>query len=318
MSDQWIDYKDIKAGISLEMILNRYGLLGKLRKSGSNLVGCCPIHQGSNDRQFSVNLERNLFNCFGNCKAGGNVLDFVSRMERISVRESALLIKTWFPNLIPESKEDQIHIKSEKPISKQNEGPDKRELNPPLEFELKSIDTEHPFFNEHGIEPGTVKHFGLGFCSKGIMKGRIAIPIHDEQGRLVAYCGCAVTPEQIEKHGQYKFPAKFVKSAIVYNLYRQNGETLILVQDFLSVFRLHGSGFPNTVSLMEPSLSDLQKRLIVDRLGPQGKLILLFRNDEEGQKARDTCLSRFSRQVFVKVIDIGPDADNLQALKHLL
>ncbi len=34
-----------------------------------------------------------------------------------------------------------------------------------------------------------IKHFGLGSASRGLMKGRIAIPIHNENGELVAYAG---------------------------------------------------------------------------------------------------------------------------------
>ena len=79
------------------MVLSRYGLLTELKKSGSNLVGCCPIHKGTNPRQFSVDPERNIFNCFGNCKSGGNVLDFVAKMENIPVRNAALKLKEWFP-----------------------------------------------------------------------------------------------------------------------------------------------------------------------------------------------------------------------------
>jgi hypothetical protein len=64
----WVDYKEIKEKISLPMVLGHYGI--ELKKSGQNLTGCCPIHQGTNKRQFSVSPERNIWNCFGNCKVG--------------------------------------------------------------------------------------------------------------------------------------------------------------------------------------------------------------------------------------------------------
>ena len=97
----WIDYKEIKAKVSLEQVLRRYGVFDKLRQSGKNLVGSCPIHDGSSGRNFSVSLERNLFNCFGDCKTGGNVLDFVSLMEfgnkeEENIRKAGALLKEWF------------------------------------------------------------------------------------------------------------------------------------------------------------------------------------------------------------------------------
>ena len=92
----WVDYKEIKEKVTMEMVLAYYGVLADLKESGKNLVGCCPIHKGSNPRQFSVNTERNIFNCFGNCKSGGNVLDFVSKMEDISIRDAGLLLKKLY------------------------------------------------------------------------------------------------------------------------------------------------------------------------------------------------------------------------------
>ena len=96
MPDTWVNFKKIIETVSMEMVLKHYGVLDRLKKSGRNLVGCCPIHQGSNPRQFSVNFEGNMFNCFGDCKSGGNVLDFVTKMKKISIREAALLFKEWF------------------------------------------------------------------------------------------------------------------------------------------------------------------------------------------------------------------------------
>jgi DNA primase len=314
--ENWVDFKEIKKKIGMEMVLEHYGLLEKLNKSGQNLVGCCPIHKGSNPRQFSVNLERNIFNCFGNCKSGGNVLDFVAKVEGVSLRDAALLLRDRF--LSDVSGNDDTQVPQEVPAPKKrvrekneaSDKDDKDQVNPPLTFKLKTIDPEHSFFDEHGIEAETIKHFGLGFCSKGIMKNRIVIPIHNEKNELVAYCGRAISEKQIEKDGKYKLPSKFVKSAVVYNLNRQkeNENLLVLVESFFSVFKLHQAGFPNTLALMGSALSDEQENLIVDRLGHRGRVILLFDADDSGRKCTEGCLARLSSKVFVKLIDISPHA----------
>jgi len=70
--ENWVDYKAIKEAVTMQMVLDKYGI--KLKKSGKNYVCCCPIHKGTNFRQFSVNLEKNIWQCFGDCKTGGNVL----------------------------------------------------------------------------------------------------------------------------------------------------------------------------------------------------------------------------------------------------
>ena len=93
-------------------------------------------------------------------------------------------------------------------------------VNTPLKFALKSLDPDHPYLAERGFTSETVAHFGVGLCTgKGIMAGRIAIPIHNEHGELVAYAGRwpGIPPEG---EGKYKLPPGFHKSLVVFNLHR--------------------------------------------------------------------------------------------------
>ena len=180
------------------------------------------------------------------------------------------------------------------------------------------------FFKKRGILPATIEHFGLGYRSKGMMKDRIVIPIHDHQGQLVAYCGRAVDDGQIEQEGKYKLPVNFVKSEVVYNLHRQKDpDRLILVENFLSVFQLHQNGVENVVALMGSSLSEQQEGLIVNNLGLNREAILLFDDDKDGQKCANDCLTRLSKKLFVKTVDIAPYAKkphrlNPDTIKKLL
>jgi hypothetical protein len=60
------------------------------------------------------------------------------------------------------------------------------------------LDPEHPYLAERGISRDLVERFGLGFCEKGIMAGRICIPIHNIDGQTVAYAGRWVgRPEEL-------------------------------------------------------------------------------------------------------------------------
>ncbi len=45
------------------------------------------------------------------------------------------------------------------------------------------------------MSPETCARFGAGYAPKRIMRGRLAIPIHDRAGALLAYCGPAVKDE---------------------------------------------------------------------------------------------------------------------------
>ena len=77
--------------------------------------------------------------------------------------------------------------------------------------------------------------FRLGLCSGAIFSGRIAIPIHNEKGALVDYCGRAVNNYQIKRTDKCKLPKNFVKSAVIYNTGRKirKADIYILAESFL-------------------------------------------------------------------------------------
>ena len=63
----------------------------------------CPIHNGSNDKQFVVNIRNNTWCCFGDCRKGGSILELVASYEKIDIREAAVRIASWFPLSLPHS-----------------------------------------------------------------------------------------------------------------------------------------------------------------------------------------------------------------------
>jgi hypothetical protein len=58
----FVDFKAVKAAITMEQVLQHYGLLDQFKKSGDSLSGPCPIHKGNNPTQFRVSLSKNLWN----------------------------------------------------------------------------------------------------------------------------------------------------------------------------------------------------------------------------------------------------------------
>lgn len=74
----------------------RYGVLETLRRAGGQLRCACPIHRGSNPRQFIVDPNKGLWRCFGDCDRGGDVIAFVAAMEAIEAASAARLIAEWF------------------------------------------------------------------------------------------------------------------------------------------------------------------------------------------------------------------------------
>ena len=97
----FVDFKAVKAAITMEQVLEHYGILDKFKRGTDSLNGPCPIHKGSNPTQFRVSISKNVWNCFSECKHGGNVLDFIAKMEDVSIHAAALKAIEWF-NLDPE------------------------------------------------------------------------------------------------------------------------------------------------------------------------------------------------------------------------
>jgi DNA primase len=387
----WVNYKEIKARVNMEQVLEHYGVLGNLREKGDELIGCCPIHHGTNANQFHASRTKNNFMCFGNCHGGGNVIDFVVLMEGgdkkngDNVRAAAMRMQEWFglaferpqggrrtaaasvpaagtasvtttasaeeqaaapqqtlpmaktsngntPAAEPAPLRAQTPATPEqpsRPVSTTSEeiAPETTTVNPPLKFALKSLDAAHPYLIERGFRAETIAHFGVGLCTgKGIMAGRIAIPIHNQEGELVAYAG-RWPGNPPDGEGKYKLPTGFHKSLVVYNLHRAmdhaKDQGLIVVEGFFDCMRLHQAGISNVVALMGSSLSDEQEALIVAAVGPQGKVALMFDEDEAGWKGREDALSRLSSRVHVKVIGLGeegtqPDGVSAETLARYL
>lgn len=320
---EWVSYAEIKEKVTMQMVLEKYGLWAGMKKKGQNMASVCPIHKGTNPTQFSVNLEKNIWHCFGDCQSGGNVFDFVIKMEGVELREAALLLQKWFLGAGTASNSENAkkgkgkgrgearkaldgHLAKSGQGAIEPQGLDEpKPENKPLTFQLKNLDQAHAWFEGQGIGPETVKHFGLGFCSKGIMANRIAIPILDHAGQLVAYCGRAVTDEQAVEEGKYKQPLDFYKSLVVYNLHAQEPgpKALVLVESYKSVWKFHQAGVKRVCALQGASISEEQAEAIIGLLGRGGRAIFMFDGDEAGEKCTEACFKALGNDLWCRAVD---------------
>jgi transposase len=102
-----IDFPALRAQISMEQVLAHLGCFNKLKGSGLQRRGTCPLHAASDSRQrtFSVHLGKKVFQCFHrSCGAHGNVLDLWAAIHRLPLYDAALhLAQTFALSLNPES-----------------------------------------------------------------------------------------------------------------------------------------------------------------------------------------------------------------------
>src|SRR2546430_2119660 len=107
-------------------------------------------------------------------------------------------------------------------------------------------------------------------------------------------------PEGADK---YQLPPGFRKSKVLFNLHRAREharEGLIVVEGFFTVCEFWQRGRKNVVALMGSSMSAEQERLIVETVGPKGRVLLALDNDEAGRKGSEDARNRLSSQVFVR------------------
>ena len=158
MTTTWVSFKQIKADVAIDAVLERYGV--RLRRIGSELRGPCPLptHTSRRSRDsFSVSVSRNVWSCRSqSCmqarggRPGGNILDLVALLERCSVRDAALRLQDW-SGTIPQ----RHHVPMEDTTT--------AVPNAPLHFTLQHVDPRHPYLVRRGLAARRSVRFAWAF-----------------------------------------------------------------------------------------------------------------------------------------------------------
>jgi DNA primase len=88
----------LKDRVSLVSLAEAAGVT--LRKTGSDLTGCCPFHEDGTP-SLVISPGKNLWHCLGACQAGGSVIDWVMRAEGVSFRHAVELLRDGMPAISP-------------------------------------------------------------------------------------------------------------------------------------------------------------------------------------------------------------------------
>lgn len=319
---RWVDFAHVKSSVTMEQILAHYGIRDQFRATGSgqSLRGPCPLHGGEDRQVFSIDLTKNVWICHSSkCSCGGNVLDFVTKKESVTIRQAAILLSEWFN--IPDSGADSPPASSREEHTRQpkkqpqprnkpsheiaTEPVEESKPNKPLAFTLNHLDPAHPYFGERGIRAESIEHFGLGFCGKGMMAGRIVVPIHNAAGELVAYAGRWPGDPPDKETPKWKLPPGYLKTQDVLNLHRAIQEPsempLIIVEGFIGAIWLHQIGHRKVVALMGSTMSETQFALIAQHLTPESRVIVMLDEDNAGRTGRDQVAQRLAPLCYVRI-----------------
>jgi hypothetical protein len=204
-----VNFSELKARLPIEQVIAILGI--ELKRNGSQLRGCCPLHKGTNPTQFVVTPAKDLWRCFGDCDAGGDQLSLAARFWDCDVKKAA------------------------EELAKKLNGAAAIPASPPRDFSKvkDELDPKHPLLEPLGLTEDACKHFECGWRGKGFGSGRLLLPVHDLSGnRLLGYTARALKRDQ---EPLYIWPKDLHPDGLLFNAHRIEAGPLICFSDPIKV-----------------------------------------------------------------------------------
>jgi hypothetical protein len=175
-------FEEVRARVTIAQAIEYLGLQPTETK-GDQLRFACPACKGTDRRTLSVNLVKG-FRCFSGDKKGDDATALVAHVRGIRNGEAAQLLKDNF-----------LHGAT-KPAHESAKAEGREEAAPDVLLPLTDLDIEHPVIEMLGLTAAIMEAIGGGYCKRGVMTGRICIPLRLPSGELVGYQGIATKAEQ--------------------------------------------------------------------------------------------------------------------------
>ncbi|NLG58464.1 MAG: DNA primase [Clostridiales bacterium] len=317
-----------------------------LRQQGRNHVGLCPFHNEKTP-SFSVNPESNLYHCFG-CKAGGNVVQFVMEMEKITYPEALRhLAKMYGLPPPPEQQDDPEEQRQRSRRERLMEA--NREAAQFFFDQLWQPQGREAlgYLHSRGVDDGTIRRFGIGYSAdnwQGLLdymtgkgyslddlrdagliavkekhqydqfRNRVMFPIINLFGQTLGFGGRGLGDTQ-PKYLNTQDTMIFNKRNHVYGinlLKKQRGlEYLVLVEGYMDVVALSQHGVKGAVATLGTALTAEQVRLM-KRFSSE--IRIAYDGDEPGQMAALRALDLMRQEginASVLMFPDGQDPDDL-------
>ena len=315
-----------------------------LKRAGRNMQGLCPFHN-EDTPSFSVSPEKNMFHCFG-CKASGDVITFIMRIENIEYLEAIRLLAQRAGLEIPESSaKDEGISRLRNRIYEAN-----REAAKFYNQQLYSLQGAKAlkYLYNRGLTDTVIRHFGLGYSpssrfellnhlrSKGFKddelvkanlvnvskkgKGyydsfsdRVMFPIIDLRGNVIAFGGRVMAADVQPKYLNTSDTPVFSKKNNIYALNfakkKIKNDRIILVEGYMDVIAMHRTGFEETVATLGTALTKEQAKIISRYCR---EVVICYDSDNAGRQATERAIDIFrSVGLNIKILTVpnGKDPD---------
>lgn len=312
-----------------------------LKKRGNTYVGLCPFHNEKTP-SFTVYENTQSFYCFG-CGAGGDGVSFMRKIENLDYIDAVKVLAQRAGMQMPDDGYDDSLSKKRRTVLEINRETARFYHNYMMSEQGK---VGLQYFLNRGLSQKTIRHFGLGYApnkwdellkhlkSKGynvsdmlaagvVRKGekgyydyfrnRVMTPIIDVRGNFIAFGG-RVLDDSKPKYINTSDTLAYKKTNEVFglNYAKDSGkDSLILCEGYMDVIAMHQAGFTNAVAGCGTALTNEQVRLL-SRYAKE--IILVYDNDEAGQKALNKAISLFDQvdiKISIPTLSGGKDPDEI-------
>ncbi len=326
------ELEEFKSKCDIAKVVSHYI---SLEKTGSNYRGLCPFHEEKTP-SFYVNVEKGFFHCFG-CGAGGDVIEFVKRIENISFIEAVQRVAELCDVEPPLMSRDPFYVKYVSLMEKISKnytqtllgvrgkrgleyltrvrGITKEDIEKfGLGYAPPNSDVILKTARQNGIGIEFLVKYGLAFRSKSgrlieFFRDRITFPVRNSSGKVVAFGGRSLG----NKEPKYLNSAEnkyFSKSKVLYLFKRdkiKKAGFAIVCEGYMDAISFHKNGFENAVAVLGTGLT-IEHLKLLKNVTPN--LLLIMDSDAAGVKAAERAAKVLeNEELNVKVLTFSDVKD---------
>ncbi len=334
--------EEIKRRTDIVELVSQYVTL---QRAGRRMKARCPFHEEKTP-SFFVDPATGLWKCFG-CGEGGDVFSFLMKIEGLSFPEAAERLAERVGLVWRASPVSDQRARLRKQVQKATDiaarhfqanlrGPQGAAARRYLQrrgftaetierfrlgFALNSWDDLLRALARNGIDGKTAVQAGLARTRDSggqydWFRNRIIFPILDAGGRVIAFGGRTLDPDEAAKYINSPDTPIFQKGRTVYGLHAAwrgmaDSKQAVVVEGYTDVISLHQAGFNNVVACMGTALSREHLR-VLGRYVEQ--VVLCYDADAAGIQAalRNAALFEASNvDVRIAVLPAGQDPDEV-------
>ena len=298
-----------------------------LKQRGQEYWGCCPFHNEKTP-SFKVSPATGLWHCFGACQTGGDAISYIRKRDNLEFADAVRALAEKAGIEISEDARGSQGPKRNRLIEALGEA-ESFYSTMLLRGKGQGNDAARRYLAGRGFGSDVCRRWGLGYApGRGTLvstlreKGftpqemmaadlavdrsgrlsdrffdRVMFPIHDEQGRPIAFGG-RVMGDGKPKYLNTRETNVFHKSKHLFAFDRAK-ETItsrgvaMVVEGYTDVIALHEAGYTNAVAALGTALS-LDHVKLLERFGAK-VIICMFDGDAAGQKAAELSIQHLDK-----------------------